>query len=106
MVGETVEHRLDHLVIGDRAGRGAEPHEKGAAERVAAEQPVQITARYPAIGADRAVGASIELDHWPRETRAGRHAEMHLVAAHRRAGRDIAARDLGEPLAAAEYRFD
>src|SRR5258708_7640952 len=47
-----------------------------------------------------------ELEHRPREAGAGRHPEMHFIAAHRRAGRNITARGLGEPLAAAEHRLD
>ena len=58
MVGEAVEHPLDHLLIGDRAGCRAEPREKGVPKHVAGKQPVQIAAGNQAVGADRAVQAA------------------------------------------------
>src|SRR5205823_2228200 len=89
MVGEAVQHRLDRLVISDSADRAAEPREEGAAERITSEQPVQIAAGDPAIGADCPVRTTVEVEHRAGDARAGGRAEMHLVAAYRRISRDI-----------------
>src|SRR5204862_213858 len=59
-----------------------------------------------AIGAHCTVGMAAEVEHRPRETRPGGHAEMHLVAPHRHAGRDLMAGRLSQPLVAAEHGVD
>jgi hypothetical protein len=65
VIGKPVQHIFDHRLVRDRAAFGAEPREKGAAEWVACEQPVQIAPHDPAVGADRAIGMAVEIEHRP-----------------------------------------
>src|SRR5271155_1208815 len=107
MVGEAVEHLVDHRVVGDGAARDPKPGEKGAAEAVAREEAVQITPGDPAVGADRAVGTApalkTQIEHRPGEPGAAGDAEMHFIAAPRHAARDLPAGGCDEPLGAAEH---
>ena len=106
VIRETVENILDHRLVSEDTGCCAEPGEKGAAERIAGKEAVQIASHHAAIGADCTVGMAAEVEHRPRETRPGGHAEMHLVAPHRHAGRDLMAGRLSQPLVAAEHGVD
>src|SRR6266436_222192 len=106
MVGEVVEHGLDLRVVFDRATRGPEPCEEGATELVAGEEPVQIAAGDPSVGADRAVGPPPKLEHRTGKPGADGDAEMHLIAPYRHAARDLGAGGLAEPLLIAERRLD
>ncbi len=47
---------------------------------------MQITAGDAAVGGDGAVAAVAEPQHRPRQSRAGRHSLMHLIAFDRRLG--------------------
>src|SRR5205807_890242 len=84
----------------------AEPREKGAAEWVACEQPVQIAPHHPAVGADRAIGMAVEIEHRSLQAGPARHPKMHLVSTDGHTGHTIAACHLCEALVAAEHGLD
>src|SRR5690348_3729998 len=106
MIGEAVEHIFDHRLVFDRVSSRTEPCEKGAAERIAREQPVQIAAHDAPGGAERAIRMAIQFEHWALESSSRRHPQMHFVAPYRHASRELAALHLREPFVAAEHGLD
>src|SRR5690349_14533676 len=69
MIGETFENAVDYRLIADAVttaavALGAEPGQEGAAEPVGSKNPVQVTTGDAAVGADRAVRPSAEIEHW------------------------------------------
>src|ERR1051325_4496764 len=97
MLGEAVEH------IFDRAGSSTEPCEKGAAERITGDQPVQIAAHDAPVAIDRAIPTAIQFEHWALESSSRRHPQMHFVAPYRHAGRELSALHLREPFVPSEH---
>src|SRR6516164_10710353 len=106
MFGEGIEGRLDLLLVGEFAGIGVKPFEKGAAERIASEEPVQVAPGDSAVAADAAVKAVGKAEHRSLEFHPGRVAEMHLVPFDRHAGRKVDTGSLDEALDAAEDGID
>ena len=80
MLRQRVERRLDLRLVAERRWADAEAGEEGAAEAVGGEDAVDVGAGDQAIRRPRAVHSPAEVKHRPRAIRAGRLAEMDLVA--------------------------
>src|SRR5215831_13870335 len=94
------------MLVRNRAGLPAQYGDECPAERVTAEQPVQITAANQPIRADAAVAAAFQLQHRALKARSGGFSEVHLVAADRHPGRQLDTGSLGETLGVGQNGLD
>lgn len=83
VVGEIIKGRLELLLIGELAGIGSERLEKGAAERIAGEEAMQVTSGNAAIATEAAIDGAAKTEHWSLHPGPRRGAEMHLVTTDR-----------------------
>ncbi len=94
MIGERVERALDRGLVADAARRSEQSKPCGALA-IVGEQPMHVGAGNLTAFRHRAVKLAIgEAKERTCAVRAGRLADMHLVAAKRRAIREARAFDL------------
>src|ERR1700730_2077370 len=80
MGGDSIERRLENLVIASAGSFAAKAGEEGASLRGVSEKPMHIAAAHPAIGRCRAIAASIgEMQQRPCAIRPETAADMHFV---------------------------
>src|SRR6185437_11490898 len=102
-----LKHRIDpRFVLERRITCTSQTREKSPPERIAREEPMEMTAGDAPVARNRAIRAAIEAQHRALGIDSGGAAKMHLIATNQRAGQRVEALRGDKALLAREFGLD